>query len=89
MFLHRKPASGFARAVRHLLPSMPGVGRAASAPAVLDTATMMEKLDAALNNMREGCRLRGFLIGRPEPIAHYRHLVAELAEARTDFAVVR
>jgi EAL domain-containing protein (putative c-di-GMP-specific phosphodiesterase class I) len=31
---------------------------------------------------QEGCHLQGYLIGRPEPIAHYRHLVAGLAAAR-------
>jgi hypothetical protein len=30
---------------------------------------------------REKCQLQGYLIGRPEPIAHYRHLVAGLAGA--------
>jgi EAL domain-containing protein (putative c-di-GMP-specific phosphodiesterase class I) len=25
---------------------------------------------------RQGCQLQGYLIGRPPPIAHYRHLVA-------------
>jgi EAL domain-containing protein (putative c-di-GMP-specific phosphodiesterase class I) len=28
---------------------------------------------------QEGCQVQGCLIGRPEPIAHYRHLVAGLA----------
>jgi hypothetical protein len=27
---------------------------------------------------REGCQVQGYLIGRPEPIAHYRHLVVGL-----------
>ncbi|WP_442894479.1 putative bifunctional diguanylate cyclase/phosphodiesterase [Bradyrhizobium sp. AZCC 1588] len=31
---------------------------------------------------REGCQVQGYLIGRPEPIAHYRHLIAGLATAR-------
>jgi EAL domain-containing protein (putative c-di-GMP-specific phosphodiesterase class I) len=31
---------------------------------------------------RQGCQVQGYLIGRPEPIAHYRHLVAGLAGAR-------
>ena len=30
---------------------------------------------------REGCQVQGYLIGRPEPIAHYRHLVMGLAAA--------
>ena len=37
---------------------------------------------------REGCQVQGYLIGRPEPIAHYRHLVAGLAGARTSSAPV-
>jgi diguanylate cyclase (GGDEF)-like protein len=37
---------------------------------------------------REGCQLQGYLIGRPEPLARYRHLVARLDEARKNFAVV-
>jgi EAL domain-containing protein (putative c-di-GMP-specific phosphodiesterase class I) len=37
---------------------------------------------------REGCQLQGYLIGRPEPIAHYRHLIAGLAEAHENFVVV-
>jgi predicted signal transduction protein with EAL and GGDEF domain len=35
---------------------------------------------------REGCQIQGYLIGRPEPIAHYQHLVAGLAGARENFA---
>ena len=31
--------------------------------------------------VREECQLQGYLIGRPEPIAHYRNLVAGLAGA--------
>jgi hypothetical protein len=30
---------------------------------------------------REGCQVQGYLIGRPEPTAHYRHLVTGLAAA--------
>ncbi|CAN7762481.1 EAL domain-containing protein [Bradyrhizobium sp. LjRoot220] len=28
---------------------------------------------------KEGCEIQGYLIGRPEPIAHYRHLVTGVA----------
>jgi EAL domain-containing protein (putative c-di-GMP-specific phosphodiesterase class I) len=35
---------------------------------------------------REGYQIQGYLIGRPEPIAHYQHLVAGLAGARENFA---
>ena len=38
---------------------------------------------------RQGCQVQGYLIGRPEPIAHYRHLVAGLAGARENIAGVR
>jgi diguanylate cyclase len=38
---------------------------------------------------REGCQLQGYLIGQPEPIVHYRHLVTDLAGARQSIAVVR
>jgi diguanylate cyclase (GGDEF)-like protein len=38
---------------------------------------------------REGCQVQGYLIGRPEPIAHYRHLVAGLAGARESIVVAR
>jgi EAL domain-containing protein (putative c-di-GMP-specific phosphodiesterase class I) len=38
---------------------------------------------------QEGCQLQGYLIGRPEPIAHYRHLVAELAGACENIVVAR
>jgi EAL domain-containing protein (putative c-di-GMP-specific phosphodiesterase class I) len=38
---------------------------------------------------REGCQIQGYLIGRPEPIAHYRQPVAGLAGARENFAGVR
>jgi PAS domain-containing protein len=38
---------------------------------------------------REGCQVQGYLIGRPEPIAHYRHLVAGLAGAREDIVGAR
>jgi hypothetical protein len=35
---------------------------------------------------REGCRLQGYLIGRPEPMVHCRYPVAGLAEARGSIA---
>ena len=38
---------------------------------------------------REGCQLQGYLIGQPEPIAHYRHLVAALSGTREGVAIVR
>ena len=38
---------------------------------------------------RQGCQVQGYLIGRPAPIAHYRHLVAGLAGARENIAGVR
>jgi PAS domain-containing protein len=59
MFLHRKFSSGFSRAVSHLLRSLPGVRHATSTAADPDTATTMEKLDAALNNMSHGLRMFG------------------------------
>ena len=37
---------------------------------------------------REDCQLQGYLIGRPEPIEDYRHLVAGLDEARNNLANV-
>lgn len=42
-----------------------------------------------LQETREACQIQGYLIGRPEPIAHYQHLVAGLAGAREKFAGVR
>jgi hypothetical protein len=38
---------------------------------------------------RDGCQVQGYLIGRPEPIAHYRHLVAGLAGARESIVGAR
>jgi hypothetical protein len=38
---------------------------------------------------REGCQVQGYLIGRPEPIAHYRHLVAGLAGMHENVVGVR
>jgi len=78
------------------------VQHASGLPADPNSATMMEKLDAALNNMshgpdiaegveteqqraflaKTGCGIQGYLIGRPEPIAHYQHLVTAMAATR-------
>jgi EAL domain-containing protein (putative c-di-GMP-specific phosphodiesterase class I) len=38
---------------------------------------------------REGCQVQGYLIGRPEPIAHYQHLVVGLAGMYGNVAGVR
>ena len=38
---------------------------------------------------REGCQVQGYLIGRPEPIAHYRHLVVGFAGTHENIAGVR
>jgi EAL domain-containing protein (putative c-di-GMP-specific phosphodiesterase class I) len=38
---------------------------------------------------REGCQVQGYLIGGPEPIAHYRHLVVGLAGTHENIAGVR
>ena len=38
---------------------------------------------------REGCQLQGYLIGRPQPIAHYRHLVAGLAGSHENAIGIR
>jgi EAL domain-containing protein (putative c-di-GMP-specific phosphodiesterase class I) len=38
---------------------------------------------------REGCQLQGYLIGRPQPIAHYRNLVAGLAGSHENVIGIR
>jgi PAS domain-containing protein len=59
MSLHRKLSPGFSRAVNYLLRSRAGVRHATGAPSDQDTATTMEKLDAALNNMSHGLCMFG------------------------------
>ncbi|WP_442894478.1 hypothetical protein [Bradyrhizobium sp. AZCC 1588] len=59
MFPRRKFSPGLSRAVSHLLRSLPGIRHATPAPPDPDTATTMEKLDAALNNMSHGLCMFG------------------------------
>ena len=59
MFLRRKFSPGFSRAVNRLLRSLPGIRHATGTAADPDTATTMEKLDAALNNMSHGLCMFG------------------------------
>jgi PAS domain-containing protein len=59
MLLRRKFFPSFSRAVGHLLRSRPGVRHATGTPPTPDTATTMEKLDAALNNMSHGLCMFG------------------------------
>jgi hypothetical protein len=78
------------RALTPLLRSLAG-GRTLLSPNPPTTrpdqasATMMEKLDAALNSMShglEGAEIQGYLIGRSQPIAHHWHLITGIAVAR-------
>jgi PAS domain-containing protein len=59
MFLRRKFSPGLSRAVNHLLRSLRGIQHATGMAADPDTATAMEKLDAALNNMSYGLCMFG------------------------------
>ena len=56
-----------------------GLGRALALPVIAE-GVETEEQRAFL--AKEGCEIQGYLIGRPEPIAHYRHLVTGIAAAR-------
>lgn len=61
-----------------------GLGRALALPVIAEGVETEEQLDFLV---REGCEIQGYLIGRPQPIAHYRHLVSGTADAREDAAI--
>ena len=55
-----------------------GLGRTLALPVIAEGVETEEQRTFLA---REGCQVQGNLIGRPEPIAHYRHLVTGLAAA--------
>ena len=57
--MFRKFSPGFSRAVNRLPRSLPGIRHTTATAADPDAATMMEKLDAALNNMSHGLCMFG------------------------------
>jgi EAL domain-containing protein (putative c-di-GMP-specific phosphodiesterase class I) len=61
-----------------------GLGRALALPVIAEGVETEEQLAFLAS---EGCEIQGYLIGRPQPIAHYRHLVAGAAPAREDAAI--
>jgi diguanylate cyclase (GGDEF)-like protein len=63
-----------------------GLGRALMLPVI---AEGVETEEQRLLLAGEGCELQGYLIGRPQPIAHYRHLVTGLAGMSEDAAIAR
>lgn len=71
-FISRIGNSFQATAIIH---SMTRLGRALSLPVIAE-GVETEEQRAFL--AREGCQVQGYLIGCPEPIAHYRHLVTGL-----------
>ena len=56
-----------------------GLGRALVLPVI---AEGVETEDQRCFLAREGSEIQGYLIGRPQPITHYRHLVTGVAAAR-------
>jgi len=78
MSLRRKLSPGFSRAVDYLLRSRAGVRHATGAPSDQDAVPCAARVSGS-----------GLLIGRPEPIAHYLHLVAGLAGARENIVGAR
>jgi EAL domain-containing protein (putative c-di-GMP-specific phosphodiesterase class I) len=61
-----------------------GLGRALALPVIAE-GVETEEQRAFL--AKEGCEIQGYLIGRPQPIAHYQHLVAGLVGASEDAAI--
>jgi diguanylate cyclase len=74
-FISRIGDSFQAGAIIHAILSL---GRTLALPVIAE-GVETEEQRAFL--AREGCQVQGYLIGRPEPIARYRHLVAGLALA--------
>jgi EAL domain-containing protein (putative c-di-GMP-specific phosphodiesterase class I) len=56
-----------------------GLSRALGLPVIAE-GVETEEQRAFLTNA--GCGIQGYLIGRPEPIAHYQHLVTAMAAMR-------
>ena len=61
-----------------------GLGRTLALPVIAEGVETEEQL-AFLRN--EGCEIQGYLIGRPQPIAHYRHLVTGTAGPKESLAI--
>jgi diguanylate cyclase (GGDEF)-like protein len=61
-----------------------GLGRALTLPVIAE-GVETEEQRALL--AKEGSEIQGYLIGRPQPIAHYRHLVARVTAARETTAI--
>lgn len=61
-----------------------GLGRALALPVIAEGVETEEQLAFLAS---EGCEIQGYLIGRPQPIAHYRHLVTGTADVREDAAI--
>ena len=75
-FIARIGGSFQAAAIIHAIL---GLGRALALPVIAEGVETEEQLAFLA---KDGCEIQGYLIGRPEPIAHYRHLVAGLAGPR-------
>jgi len=61
-----------------IIHAIVGLGRALALPVIAE-GVETEEQRAFL--AREGCQVQGYLVGRPEPIAHYRHMVTGLDAA--------
>jgi hypothetical protein len=85
--MFRKFSPGFSRAVNRLLRSLRGIRPAE--PGSVQPAHRKHPSEGGPFLAREGFQVEGFLIGRPEPIAHYQHLMAGLAGAHENIVGAR
>jgi EAL domain-containing protein (putative c-di-GMP-specific phosphodiesterase class I) len=61
-----------------------GLGRTLALPVIAEGVETEEQLAFLAH---EGCEIQGYLIGRPQPIAHYRHLVTGMAGPKEPAAI--
>jgi EAL domain-containing protein (putative c-di-GMP-specific phosphodiesterase class I) len=62
-----------------------GLGRALALPVIAEGVETEEQLAFLVT---EGCdEVQGYFIGRPQPIAHYRHLLTGLAGSSENTAI--
>ena len=79
------PSSGKNFPAAAIVHAILGLGRALAMPVIAEGVETEEQLAFLAE---EGCdEVQGYLIGRPQPIAHYRQLVATSAGASGKAAI--